>query len=87
MERNTILEIKSVTKMYSRGTGIQKISFCAESGDSIAIIGPNGSGKTTLTKAICGLNRLSGGEVLLDGVPIVKCRNKIGYMLENLDFF
>ena len=23
----------------------------------------------------------------MDGVPIVKCRNKIGYMLENLDFF
>ena len=87
MERDTILEIKSVTKMYSRETGIQKISFCAESGESIAIIGPNGSGKTTLTKAICGLNRLSGGEVLLDGVPTVKCRNKIGYMQENLDFF
>ncbi|MDE6591164.1 MAG: ABC transporter ATP-binding protein, partial [Oscillospiraceae bacterium] len=36
----------------------------------LAVLGPNGCGKSTLLRAACGLLPRTGGEVLLDGVPI-----------------
>jgi thiamine transport system ATP-binding protein len=40
------------------------------SGSTTAVLGPNGSGKTTLLRVIAGLERPSGGEVRLDGLPV-----------------
>ena len=39
-------------------------------GEVVALLGPNGAGKTTALRALAGLQPLSGGHVLLDGVRI-----------------
>lgn len=66
-----MLEIKEVTKTYGQGTAavtaLNKVSFSVEKGEFIAIMGPSGSGKSTLLNIIGGLDRLSSGEVILDG--------------------
>jgi putative ABC transport system ATP-binding protein len=66
-----MLEIKAVSKIYGQGTASVKalngISFKVEKGEFIAIMGPSGSGKSTLLNIIGGLDRLSSGEVVLDG--------------------
>jgi len=36
----------------------------------VAIMGPSGSGKTTLLNCLSGLDRIDGGEVLIDGVAL-----------------
>jgi len=41
-----------------------------EPGETLAVIGPNGAGKSTLLKALALLQRPTGGEILLDGVPV-----------------
>ena len=87
MAGESILEIKGVTKLYGKENGIKKISLKLKSGESAAVIGPNGAGKTTLVRAVCGLNRISEGQVLLDGIPVFRCREQIGYMQESLDFY
>ena len=46
---------------------IREITFWAEKGEFIGIIGPNGSGKTTLLKALSRVLELSGGVVTLEG--------------------
>jgi len=69
-----MLEIKNVTKNYGRGTALVRalnnISLAVEKGEFIAIMGPSGSGKSTLLNIIGGLDRLSSGEVVLDGQRI-----------------
>lgn len=39
-------------------------------GGTVAVIGPNGSGKTTLLRLLAGLERLTAGELLLEGRPV-----------------
>ncbi len=69
-----MLEIKGVTKIYGSGetkvTALKDVSFKVNEGDYIAIMGPSGSGKSTLLNVIGGLDRLSSGQVILDGQRI-----------------
>jgi len=69
-----MLEIKNVSKIYGEGTAkvvaLNKVSLRVNKGDFIAVMGPSGSGKSTLLNIIGGLDRLSGGEVILEGKRI-----------------
>ena len=69
-----MLEIKNVTKIYGEGetkvVALNNVSLRVEKGDFIAVMGPSGSGKSTLLNVIGGLDRLSSGEVLLEGKRI-----------------
>lgn len=71
---NAMLEVKNVTKKYGEGEStvmaLDGISLDVKKGDFIAIMGPSGCGKSTLLNVIGGLERLSTGEVVLDGTRI-----------------
>jgi putative ABC transport system ATP-binding protein len=66
-----MLEINNVTKIYGEGSArvvaLDRVSLKVEDGDFIAIMGPSGSGKSTFLNIIGGLDRLTSGEVILDG--------------------
>lgn len=69
-----MLEVNSVSKTYGEGSArvdaLKSISMYVSDGDFIAITGPSGSGKSTLLNVIGGLDHVSKGEVLLDGMRI-----------------
>lgn len=69
-----MLEVKNALKIYSEGdtkvVALNNVSLQVNKGDFIAVMGPSGSGKSTLLNVIGGLDRLSGGEVVLDGTRI-----------------
>lgn len=65
------VEFQNVTARYA-GAGessLEHISFTAEPGQTVGIIGGTGSGKTTLVNLIPRLYDATGGQVLLDGIP------------------
>ncbi len=67
-----LVQFKNVSFKYSDGTqnAISNITFTANPGEIIAIIGATGSGKTTLINLIPRFNDVSAGEVLIDGVNV-----------------
>jgi len=50
-----------------RKTIVDDVSFAAEPGRMLGLLGPNGSGKTSLLRLLTGLKRPQSGRVLLDG--------------------
>ena len=65
---------------------INGIDIEVQSGKLVVVVGPNGAGKSTLLKAILGLVRVTGGEVMLDGEQITRrpledlARAGVGYV-------
>lgn len=90
-----MLEVKNVSKFYGDGAGriaaLDGVSFTLDKNDFVAVMGPSGSGKSTLLNIIGGLDRVSEGEVFLDGQRIDELdenqlvsvrRGKIAYIFQ-----
>lgn len=75
---NKILEVRDVTKYYGRGSVVTKaldgISFCVEEGEFTAIMGASGSGKSTLLNVIATIDRVSAGEISLEGKRLTEMK-------------
>src|SRR5690606_13265401 len=52
---------------------ISDVSFVAEPGQTVALVGRSGSGKTTLVNMLPRFVTPSSGQVLVDGVPVEQC--------------
>ncbi|WP_132004898.1 ABC transporter ATP-binding protein [Mesobacillus foraminis] len=64
------VEFKNVRFGYSEDKIIiNNFSACAKAGQKVAIVGPTGAGKTTLINLLMRFYEVSGGEILIDGVP------------------
>lgn len=60
----------------SQNDALSHISFQAEPGETIGIIGPTGSGKTTLVNLVPRLYDATGGRILIDGVDVKQIEEK-----------
>ena len=65
-----LLEVKNLSVRYGTAEAVRGVSFCAESGTIVTLIGANGAGKSTCLKAISGLVRAASGEIWFDGKRI-----------------
>ena len=89
-----ILEVHSLEKIYTTRFGgnrvqaLSNVSFTVEQGEYVAIMGESGSGKTTLLNILAALDRPTKGEVVLDGKPLTKIREKeiSAFRRDNLGF-
>jgi len=73
-----------LTKIYSEHKVVDSIDFSIKNGKIYAIVGRNGAGKSTVLKILTTVLKPSSGEVILDGVDVVKeplvARFKFGYV-------
>ncbi|HWK59336.1 MAG TPA: ABC transporter ATP-binding protein [Parapedobacter sp.] len=70
----TILSVKGVGKTYQNAgkslAVLQQIDFEVEEASTVSIVGPSGSGKTTLLGLCAGLDHVSAGSIVLNGVSL-----------------
>jgi len=85
------IEIKNASFKYPNGfLAIDNISITINDGERVAIVGQNGAGKTTAVKMMNGLNKPSGGDVIIDGIntkgkTTAAIARIVGYVFQNPD--
>ncbi len=102
-EEKTIVVAKDLVRRFGSFTAVDRTSFEVKSGEIFGLLGPNGAGKTTTFKMLCGLLKVTEGELEVAGVNVRhssdQAREQLGYMSqkfalyadlsvsENFDFF
>jgi branched-chain amino acid transport system ATP-binding protein len=70
----SLLELRSLTKIFGGLAAVNNVDVEVEAGTLHAIIGPNGSGKTTLINMVSGLLQPTSGEIFFRGKNISDVR-------------
>lgn len=102
-EEKPVVVAKDLVRRFGSFTAVDRTSFEVKSGEIFGLLGPNGAGKTTTFKMLCGLLKVTEGELEVAGVNVRhssdQAREQLGYMSqkfalyadlsvsENFDFF
>ena len=87
------IEFKDVWFAYNEEDWVLRgVSFVAEPGKHVAIVGPTGSGKTTIIRILLRMYPIQKGQILLDGVPIEELdlsflRSQMAVVLQDVFLF
>ena len=81
-----MIEIKEISKSFGKKQVLYKVSCHLEHG-IYGLLGPNGAGKTTLIRCMADLYEVSEGSMLLDGIPLRKKKNHVGYLPQSFGLF
>lgn len=86
------IEFKNVDKIYKMGEislkALDKASFEIEKGELVVILGQSGSGKSTCLNILGGMDEVTSGNVVVDGIDITKMKEKelINYRRNDIGF-
>ena len=84
------LYLEGITTKYENGDQIGPLTLNLEKGQMLALLGASGSGKTTTLRMIAGLNPLSSGRILFDGIDLGSrhaANRKVGMVFQNFGLF
>ena len=74
------IEFKDVEKIYKMGEvdlkALDKVSFEVEKGELVIILGQSGSGKSTCLNILGGMDNVTSGHVIVDGLDITQMKEK-----------
>ena len=90
----TVVRVDHVTKFFGTLKVLDDVSIDVARGERLVIIGPSGSGKSTLLRCINGLERVSAGRVVVDGMvvgdpagPLTRIRSQVGMVFQHFYLF
>ena len=75
------IETKNLTKKFKEKTAVNGIELSINEGELFALLGTNGAGKTTTIKMLSTLILPTDGEIKINGLDIIKDRQKIKEIL------
>lgn len=85
------LELVNVIKHYKSKHAVNGISLEIEKGDVLGLLGENGAGKSTTMAMIATLIKPDSGDIILDGMSIIKnpklMKKKLGYVPQDIALY
>ena len=91
---NVLLSVRHLKKTFGDHVIFADFNMDVRKGEVVVIIGPSGCGKSTLLRCLNGLEPIQGGEILLDGEPVLResksitrMRQKIGMVFQSYELF
>lgn len=83
-----MIQVEHAIKSFGSKRALDDLSFTAEEGRIVGLLGTNGAGKSTVLKAVAGLLRLDEGRVTIDGKPPgLDSRKALSYLPDNQDWY
>jgi ABC-type polar amino acid transport system ATPase subunit len=90
----SIIEFHGVSKFFGDFQVLKDLDLSVEEGEVVVVIGPSGSGKSTLIRCINGLEEISAGELIVDGMNLAdpktdinKVRTEIGMVFQQFNLY
>jgi ABC-type polar amino acid transport system ATPase subunit len=80
----SVLDVAGLQVHRGQRLVVHDVSFSAERGELLALMGASGSGKTTVLRAVAGLDPISGGEITVDDVTLRAGARPRGTLLRDL---
>lgn len=89
-----MIEVRTLRKVFPNGhEALREVSFAVEPGQFVCIVGRSGAGKSTLLRCLNGMLGVSSGEIVVDGVDIVRAgeaerrrlRRRIGFIYQEFN--
>lgn len=81
-----MIKLDKVSKAFGEHILFRGLTFEIADGEFVIFSGASGCGKTTLLNMIGGLEKLSGGTILVDGIDIGKRSNQLEYFRSKVGF-
>ncbi len=66
----SFIEFRKTLKCFGPLTVLQDVDLSIDQGEVVVLVGPSGSGKSTLLRCINGLETITGGDVIVDGLSV-----------------
>lgn len=88
------ISVKNLKKNFGSLEVLKDISLEVTEGEVVVLIGPSGSGKSTLLRCLNQLEKVTAGQILVDGVDVTdkhtninKVRENIGMVFQHFNLF
>ncbi|MCO5092920.1 amino acid ABC transporter ATP-binding protein [Bosea sp. (in: a-proteobacteria)] len=90
----SIVQLTSVRKSYGGFEVLKGVTLSVARGSVVVVIGRSGSGKSTMLRCINGLEKIQGGEITVNGKPVLPdekalraLRRDIGFVFQSFNLF
>ena len=90
----SIIEFRNTSKHFGPLKVLDGVDLSIEAGEVVVLVGPSGSGKSTLLRCINGLETITGGDLVVDGLSVTggsrqlrEIRQEAGMVFQQFNLF